>query len=234
MHNESTYPYTIKQAKTSIHHFIRNIAFESGASILDVGGGRGDAVAKALALRGAKMTCIDAVAQTDDSLIYQIPMDLNKEWSQQWTPARQAENFNIVLALDILEHLLSPETACQEIHRRLRPDGLLYASTGNIAYLPMRLLLLFGVFNYTNRGILDRTHLRLFTLATFKKLFNQADFKVEKAIGFGPPLADLCPQSKLLALLDWFCNRLARLWPSLFAFQFLLICRRSNSSTSEA
>ena len=43
----------------------------------------------------------------------------------------------------------------------------LIASTGNVAYILLRLALVLGMFNYGKKGILDLTHQRLFTVRSF-------------------------------------------------------------------
>jgi hypothetical protein len=52
-------------------------------------------------------------------------------------------------------------------------------------------MLLVGQFNYGKRGILDLTHTRLFTFASFRRLFEQGGFRVTATRGIpGPfPLA---------------------------------------------
>ena len=60
-------------------------------------------------------------------------------------------------------------------------------STGNVAFIIIRLMLLFGNFNYGNRGILDKTHTRLFTFGTFKKLITQSNFRINKITGIPAP-----------------------------------------------
>src|SRR5208337_1507138 len=40
-------PYTVKTAATSLHHYIRNLPILPGSKLLDLGGGQGEAVAKA-------------------------------------------------------------------------------------------------------------------------------------------------------------------------------------------
>ena len=64
-------------------------------------------------------------------------------------------------------------------------------STANVAFLVTRLMLLLGQFNYGKRGILDLTHTRLFTFASFLRLVRQSGFDVVEARGVpGPfPLA---------------------------------------------
>ena len=64
-------------------------------------------------------------------------------------------------------------------------------STANIGFFINRLMLLIGQFNYGKRGILDLTHTRLFTFASFRRLFEQGGFRVVETRGIpGPfPLA---------------------------------------------
>ena len=64
---------------------------------------------------------------------------------------------------------------------------MVIASTGNIAFLIVRFMLLFGFFHYGRRGILDLTHTRLFTFSTFRKLFEQSGFRVHEMIGVPAP-----------------------------------------------
>ena len=51
------------------------------------------------------------------------------------------------------------------------PETKLVVSTGNVAFIVVRLMVLVGQFNYGRRGILDLTHARLFTFGTFRRLF---------------------------------------------------------------
>ena len=54
-------------------------------------------------------------------------------------------------------------------------------STPNISFIVIRLMLLIGFFNYGNRGILDKTHTRLFTFSSFKHLVEQNGFFITKS-----------------------------------------------------
>jgi hypothetical protein len=48
----------------------------------------------------------------------------------------------------------------------------------NVANITVRLALLFGRFNYMERGILDRTHLRFFTHKTARELLEHAGYAI--------------------------------------------------------
>jgi glycosyltransferase involved in cell wall biosynthesis len=134
------------------------------------------------------------------------------------------------LTLDVLEHVSSPEHFIAELFRCLKSGGQLFIGTPNVAFLPLRLMLLLGWFNYSRRGILDLTHRRLFTKGAFQRLLRDAGFRLECIHGFGPPIADL-PQGGhwLLQGLDRACARLARWWPGLFAYQILAQCTRTDA-----
>ena len=84
----------------------------------------------------------------------------------------------------------------------------------------------FGQFNYGKRGILDLTHRRLFTIRSFKRMLEGGGFRVEKVRGFGPPIQDMVGDTPLLRLLDRCAGFLARVWPSLFCYQFLVEATR--------
>jgi len=218
--------YTTKEAPTSLHHFIRHLPLDRGSSLLDVGGGDGEAVSRALADRGVEVTCIDQDANLADPQIKQIYVDLDQPWERQF----EAEPYDTAIALDVLEHLKSPEQGVAEIFKYLKSGGKLYASTGNVAFLPVRLSLFLGWFNYGRRGILDLTHKRLFTVDSFRRLLKNAGFQIDRVIGFGPPLADLASgRSRIFELADRLLARLARAWPKLFAYQILIECTRTDS-----
>lgn len=217
--------YTSKQAETSLHHFIRNLGLPARAKIVDIGGGRGDAVGIPLARRGMDVTVVDLSVGSERPELKQVNADLESPWSAQ----NAGSQYDVALALDVIEHLKTPEIAVSELFALLRKGGRLYASTGNVAFLPVRLALLLGWFNYGRRGILDLTHKRLFTIASFRRLLTNAGFRINRIHGFGPPLADHSSRP-VFRWLDVLCARLARLWPSLFAYQILIDCTRTDSA----
>jgi glycosyltransferase involved in cell wall biosynthesis len=220
--------YRTKHAPTSLHYFIRRLPLTTGMRVIDVGGGRGEAVGRTLAESGVEVTCLDRTANPADPLIRQFAVDLDQPWNGQF---HTGDNYDAALALDVLEHLKSPQQAAREIFRHLKSGGKLYASTGNVAFLPLRLALLLGRFNYGRRGILDLTHRRLFTVNSFQQLLKNAGFRIDHVIGFGPPLQDLKRgQSRFFTALDRALSWWAKRWPSLFAYQILIECVRTDSA----
>jgi SAM-dependent methyltransferase len=137
--------------------------------------------------------------------------------------------FDRCIALDVIEHLNDPDHFLAELFQIMKTGSYVYISTANIGYFPMRLLLALGQFNYGKRGILDKSHKRLFTVSNFKRSLQSYGFNIEKVIGFSPPFTDLISDSKIMCLVEKLHAFLSRLYPSLFAYNFLVIARRIDS-----
>ncbi len=72
--------------------------------------------------------------------------------------------FDLVLCLDVLEHLVDPWAFMGQVQRLLKPGGQVVASIPNVRHARVVLpLLLQGRWQYEDAGQLDRTHLRFFT-----------------------------------------------------------------------
>jgi len=137
------------------------------------------------------------------------------------------DDFSHILLLDVVEHMADPEEFVSRLKLACSAKGAqqLIVTTGNVAFIVVRLMLALGAFNYGKRGILDLTHKRLFTFRTIRRLFEESGFAVEEVRGIPVPfplaLGDGRPARGLLGL-----NRLLiRLSRSLFSFQILLRAR---------
>ncbi len=219
--------YTGKRAETSLHHYARGRPISPGSKLLDVGGGGEQPVSRPFAESGFDVTCIDQDQAREESRVKHYVVDLDEPWDEQIP----VEIYDVVFALDVIEHLKSPEAAVEQIYARMRAGGKLYASTANVAFLPVRIMSLFGFFNYGRRGILDMTHRRFFTIGSFRRLLRNGGFRIDRVVAFGPPLSDLTAQrSRLVNAIDKALNVLARRWAPLFSYQFLIEVTRLPSA----
>lgn len=138
--------------------------------------------------------------------------------------------FDVIILADVIEHLKNSLNITSLLMPFLKKDGAIILSTVNIANLYTRLRLLFGKFDYQQKGILDRTHLKLFTLKTFRKLAVGSGLTIIKE-DFTPiplPLVhEFFSKGKPLYIFHMFNNFLARLIPTLFCFQFILYCKKN-------
>jgi SAM-dependent methyltransferase len=140
-----------------------------------------------------------------------------------------AGEYPVVVCADVLEHTPDPETVLRHLLAASTDDAAFVISLPNVAHLAARLLLLAGSFPRHDHGIFDRTHLHFYTRSTALELVRSADLIVT-GVGTTPvPLEDVWPaalgttsrevamQMQVLA---------ARLAPTLFAFQWLIVARR--------
>lgn len=91
--------------------------------------------------------------------------------------AFNGQDFDIVLMLDILEHLVDPTSVLKKVREVLRPDGWAVISLPNVAHISVRLALLRGRFTYTDLGLLDKTHLRFFDPKGVHELLQAAGWR---------------------------------------------------------
>jgi len=90
-----------------------------------------------------------------------------------------ARSIDIILCLDILEHLPDPWRTLRRVSEFLAPGGVLIASVPNVRNLKVLIPLIFlGRWEYADEGILDRTHLRFFTRFSAIGLARSAGLRV--------------------------------------------------------
>lgn len=89
--------------------------------------------------------------------------------------------FDTVVAADILEHLVNPWDLLARLRPFLGPQAQLLASIPNVRNITVAgQLLLGGRFDYAERGLLDVTHLRFFTLDSMQRMFRETGYAVEE------------------------------------------------------
>lgn len=82
--------------------------------------------------------------------------------------------FDTLIAADVLEHLRNPDECLRRALEFLADDGTVILSIPNVAHGDIRLALLGGQFNYADHGLLDRTHVQLFTLESLLAMIRDA------------------------------------------------------------
>jgi predicted TPR repeat methyltransferase len=130
----------------------------------------------------------------------------------------------VVLA-DVLEHLRDAPALLRLVRGALAKDGHIFVSVPNIANVTVRLGLLFGVFEYRERGILDNTHLRFYTMRTIRREIENAGFRIVSVRGSSIPLRLILPwmPEPLLRAGESVLTLLTAMWKSLFAYQIVIV-----------
>jgi glycosyltransferase involved in cell wall biosynthesis len=189
--------------------------------VLDVGCA-GGYLARALAAKGCTVVGVDSrpdpAASAACSRFYAADLD-----GGSWAP--EERDFDYILFGDVLEHLRDTSILTRS-KSWLAPGGKIIASTGNVALWFMRLQLLSGRFRYAPRGILDETHVRLYTRDTFRDLLREANLAITSEDWTVIPvekLAEAVPSLQpVTAIIDSVQYMMARWRPGLFAYQFVV------------
>ncbi len=87
------------------------------------------------------------------------------------------EYFDYIIFADVLEHLVEPWNVLRNVMPYLKENGKVLASIPNVAHYSVIRDLLKGHWTYTDKGLLDITHLRFFTREGILRLFSIAGFQ---------------------------------------------------------
>jgi SAM-dependent methyltransferase len=148
---------------------LRRVPPEAG-SVLELGPGPG-AMTRVLLARGYRVTVVEndpealKVLQTLGVEVISANLD-----GADWLDGLAGRRFDVVLACDVLEHLRTPEDVLQRLSDCVAPMGRLVISVPNIAYAGVVAAMRHGIFDYSDKGQLDRTHVRFFTKRSLEKV----------------------------------------------------------------
>jgi len=227
--------YPIKHSKFSSHYYARKLV-GTNQDVLDIGAGEGFFAAE-LAEAGNRVTGIDNRVMPLESSRFKEYFTADLEDGIE-PVVRQLDNrrFDRVLLLDVLEHLRNPERILEQCHQTMKREGLLIVSLPNIANIAVRLMLLFGRFEYAERGLLDKTHLRFFTRKTGRRMLERAGYiileeketviPVELVVGWSPSNIVMKALNRMLALATW-------MLPGLFGYQLMYVAQQRPPEPSE-
>jgi SAM-dependent methyltransferase len=143
--------------------------------------------------------------------------------------------FDYIVFADVLEHLRDPAAVLRRCIPALKETGKIIISVPNIANWIIRLGLLLGKFDYMDRGILDRTHLRFFTLRSLKQLMSEVSCEILDSIPTPLPVQLVLPftEGKLFAPFHEAHYALTHCWKSFFAYQFVIVAAPSHLPVSQ-
>jgi 2-polyprenyl-3-methyl-5-hydroxy-6-metoxy-1,4-benzoquinol methylase len=141
--------------------------------------------------------------------------------------------FDVIVYGDVLEHLVDPLRVLVELDRSLAPGGFVIISVPNIAHLWIRLLLLFGRFDYLDRGILDHSHLRFFTERSLRAMLADAGLLVQRFTATPAPLYQILPVSwhrRWVAATHSVNALIARKVRRLLGYQFIVLAHPKSAA----
>ena len=209
--------YNFKPFKHSSHHKIIDLV-ERNKKVLDVGCASGY-IASILKKKNCYVFGVDnneeelknARKHCDEVAL----LDISKD--------KINGKYDVIILGDILEHLLDPGVILKKLSNNLNEGGYIIISLPNIANIHPRLSLLLGKFDYTNIGILDKTHLKFFTLKTFRELVRGSGYELISMQTTPIPIHLAFPNipKSLLNLFYSMLNISSKVWPTMFGYQFV-------------
>lgn len=110
-------------------------------------------------------------------------------------------SFDVMFFGDILEHLHDPHRLLQVLRRYLAPTGSIICSIPNVKHWTVVFALLVqDRWEYEDQGLLDRTHVRFFTLEEIRRMLDETGFEVHHVAALMKPLpTTLRPLAELAA-----------------------------------
>ena len=198
--------------------------------VLDVGCACGDL---GVALKSVKQANVygfeynpESIKIAQETKAYEEIHQLNLDNLTEADFPQHQGKFDYVVCGDILEHLRYPAETLKILKSYLKNDGYLIASIPNVAHASIKSNLLVDDFTYTPLGLLDETHIHLFTYKSIAEMFSKIGLKIEecnwtfhnkKAWQPNDPYPILSEDIKKFLFDDWHsfvCQYVVKLYPS--------------------
>lgn len=223
--------YTLKGDAYSSHSIIRDwLGDGHGRRLLDVGAADG-LLSRHLTERGWKVTAIEADPELARAGAAHCERMVVADLGRGVPPI--GGEFDAIVCGDVLEHLAEPAVALAALVPLLAAGGEIVISVPNVAHLWVRLSLMAGRFDYTERGILDRTHLRFFTRRTLDRLLEDAGLVPVRRTATPVPLYQVVPSrwhGRTLAAVHALSAAAARTLPSVLGYQLVVLAGRRGAA----
>lgn len=141
------------------------------------------------------------------------------------------DKYDYIICADILEHLKEPKEVLKILIKKLKEEGEVVISIPNIAFWNMRKQLFFeGDFSYQDSGLMDRTHLRFFSVNNFKTLLVESGFTINNLIAAEArfPFEYSIRRIPLIGniFIKLFKEKIVYRWPNLTFYHYVIKAKR--------
>ena len=211
--------YEYKPSPNSSHGIVLELVPDDRPlRILDVGCGPGW-VAAELRRRGHHVTGVDVV--TTDGVTERTDVFVEAD-VEGGLPSDVGDGYDVVIAADVVEHVRDPDALLADLASRMAPAGMILASVPNFGHWYPRFRTAAGLFDYDQRGILDRTHMRFFTRRSFRRTVAHTGLTTTAERYAGLPLDVLGVDGVVGRTATVIDRMITRVWPTMFAYQFVV------------
>jgi hypothetical protein len=217
----------LRDNASPLNHIARLIP--DGSTVLDIGAGNGllGQVFKGL----NKSVFIDGIEPNEYAaqiakLHYRT---IFVGFSHEYLDAIKLGNYDYLVLADVVEHTVNPTEFLKEICSSLSSTTKLLVSLPNVAFGGLRLSLLNGSFHYVDSGLLEKTHLRFFTIDSIRELFTSISLPCESVTFLNRSFYRVEFSRKVLKASFFQVVRLAYT-PSARAYQYLFVLHKGATN----
>lgn len=179
----------LEKFRTRYHDNVREDVIDSvpqtSGTLVDFGGGVGATAAHLKrAGRAVRVGVVDMMPMEDRAPLIDFAYCGDLEDPDFVSRVIDEEGpFEVVLCLDILEHLADPWRLVEQLHKSLTSGGVIVASIPNVRYFQVSFALFFrNRWTLRDSGVLDRTHLRFFVRETAIELMTRSGLVLEQVV----------------------------------------------------
>ncbi|MDM7994769.1 MAG: methyltransferase domain-containing protein [Acidobacteriota bacterium] len=165
--------------------YVRDLLTGPDARILEIGCGQGQTGALALAQNKCGVYCgvefSVAAAEAASQVLSEVIVGNIEELELPW----KDRSFDALIMSEVLEHLVDPWSVLRKLRPLMKSGAQVFASSPNVSHHRVIRALLRGDWTLTDSGPMDRTHLRWFTPKTYRKMFEDAGYRLDLIQGVG-------------------------------------------------
>lgn len=134
--------------------------------------------------------------------------------------------FDAILLADVVEHITFYDQLLRSIKKYMKSGGKLIISTPNIANISIRWNLFLGKFNYSEKGILDKTHVHFFTKNSLLYTLRSHGYKIE-SIDYSADFGQIPIFGRILKFIPKNIQyKITTVFNTILSIQFIVVCRK--------
>lgn len=223
--DDETYT-SIMNDKNSPIRVISNI-IEDGKKVLDVGSGNG--ILGFVLLKSGRNITIDACEPSSYAcgISHEYYRNIYCDFFQNIKTQLSKENYDYIVLADVIEHISNPQSFLNDCKMIMGDNTKILIDIPNVAHYSTRFDLLKGKFDYTDSGLLERTHIRFFSQKTILEMFGKLDDLYINEIYYIENIIER--QKGISTCIEFIFSFLLVDKPRVF--QYLLVCSNKTSPT---
>ncbi|HXW56427.1 MAG TPA: class I SAM-dependent methyltransferase [Candidatus Cybelea sp.] len=179
--------------------YVSELPYNPRAKILEIGCGRGETGALALAEGKCQCYCgvelAENAAHQAEERITEVVAGNVEQCDFPWA----GDTFDDLILSEVLEHLADPWATLRRLFVLLKRGAVVFASSPNVSHWRFIAMLLEGEWQFDDFGPRDRTHLRWFTPRSYRSMFESCGYTVDSI----RPVTPLSPKARFASALSF-------------------------------